>query len=283
MGAFAVHDARQQSSMKNTIKQTLLSTALLAACALPALAGTDMAPMSHNDSKDMKDMKQMNSTSSSDAGFYVAAYGGAQFATNYGDNRQTITGAGGGTATTNQTIHSFWGGVGGIKAGYNFQSFPVGNFMGLRLQPAVEAEALYIGNDDSHAADAFVPGANTRFSSNSGDFFLNGILRFKNNSIVTPYIGIGAGLQYVTTHGTIQGGGFNATGLDTSDLDFAAQGLIGFDVAVAKHISIFTEYKFIDALGTDGKSTDIGGGATYRFKPDEIEQNLITAGVKYTF
>ena len=60
--------------------------------------------------------------------------------------------------------------------------------------------------------------------------------------------------------------------------------LLGFDVAVCRHISIFTEYKFIDALGTDGKSTSVPSpGGTYRFKPDQVEQNLITAGVKYSF
>jgi opacity protein-like surface antigen len=263
------------------MKQTFFSAALVAALTLPAFAGTDMAPAPH-DSKDMKDMKQM-APATSDAGFYVAAYGGAQFDTDYGNNRETLS-AGGGNVSAHQKIHSSWGGVGGIKAGYNFESFPISNFMSLRLQPAVEAEALYIG-DNSHADSVFTPGENMKFSSNSGDFFLNGILRFKNSSIVTPYLGIGAGLQYITTHGTSGGpvaGAAPVTGLDTSDLDFAAQALFGFDVAVCDHVSIFSEYKFIDALGTDGKSTNFPG-ATYRFKPDQIEQNLITAGVKYTF
>lgn len=268
------------------MKRTIYTTALLAALTIPSFAGPDdTAPMANHDGKDMKDMKQMAPASESDAGFYVAAYGGAQFYTDYGDNRQTVS-AGGATASSHEKIHSDWGGVGGIKAGYNFQSFPLTNFMDMRLQPAVEAEALYIGLDDSHSTGEFAPGLNSRFSSNSGDFFLNGILRFKNSSKVTPYIGIGAGLQYITTHGEISGGlpgTPSATGLDTSDLDVAGQALLGFDVAVCKHFSIFTEYKFIDAIGTDGKSTNIGGGATYRLKPDQIQQNLITAGVKYSF
>jgi opacity protein-like surface antigen len=269
------------------MKRILLSTTLLAALIVPSFAGTDTAPM-QTDSKDMKgskDMKQM-STEQSDAGFYVAGYGGAQFDTAYGDNRQTLSVGGFGNDSTNSDIHSRWGGVGGIKAGYNFQSFPVGNFMGLRLQPAVEAEGMYIGMDDSHAAGSFGPGVNTRFSSNAGDFFLNGILRFKNNSIVTPYVGVGAGLEYYTTHTTLDFDGGSVTGLDTSDLDFAAQGLFGLDVQICKHISLFSEYKFVDAIGNDGKNSSFPAGpfnATYRFKPDQIQQNLITAGVKYTF
>jgi opacity protein-like surface antigen len=254
------------------MKQTLFTTALLMAITLTARAGTEMAPTSES-----KDMKQMTQANASDAGFYVAVYGGAQFDTDYGDNHQTFGGA-----STHTPIHSGWGGVGGIKGGYNFNSFPVGNFMSLRLQPALEAEALYIG-DNSHSSGGFTGTTGQNFSSNSGDFFLNGILRFKNSSIVTPYIGVGAGVQYLTTHGSFNTvGGGQVTGLDTDDVDFAAQALFGLDVAVTSHISIFSEYKFIDALGTDG---DASGprGATYRFKPDQVEQNLITAGVKYSF
>jgi len=233
---------------------------------------------SSKDPKDMKDMKQISSTSNSDAGFYVAAYGGTQFSTDYGNNRQTIGGGLFGSEGTSASINSGWGGVGGLKAGYNFNSFPIANFMSLRLQPAVEAEGLYIG-DNSHARDLAGLGSSEHFSSNSGDFFVNGILRFKNSSIVTPYVGVGAGLQYITTHGSIEApaAGVTVTGLDTSDVDFAAQALVGVDVAVTNHISVFSEYKFIDALGTNA---DAG---SYHFKPDQIQQNLITAGVKYSF
>jgi hypothetical protein len=261
------------------MKTQLIATAAFTSLCLSAYAGTDMV--------DTKGMMQTSPTLRSDAGFYVAVEGGAQFSTDYGDNKQTFSGPGGGTATTTTTIHSNWGGVGGIRAGYMFNSFPVCDTMHLRLQPAVEAEALYIG-DDSHATDLAGPGSSEHFTSNSGDFFLNGILRFKNSSIVTPYVGVGAGLQYLTTHGSIAvpAAGVTDTGLDTSDLDFAGQALIGFDVAVCNHVSIFTEYKFIDALGEDGKSTNVPGalgGGTYRFKPDQIQQNLITAGIKYSF
>ena len=231
-------------------------------------------------------MKQV-AVSSSDAGFYVAAYGGAQFDTDYGNNRQTADGDLFGTTGTGAKINSGWGGAAGVKFGYKFESFPISNFMSLRLQPAVEAEGLYIG-DNSHAKDLAGPGSSEHFSSNSGDFFINGILRFKNSTIVTPYVGVGAGLQYITTHGdiSIPAAGVNATGLDTSSLDFAAQALFGFDVAVTNHVTVFTEYKFIDALGNDGTSYGVPGavgGGTYRFKPDQIQQNLITAGVKYEF
>jgi len=264
------------------MKLNITCALILAAIGTSAYAGTETV-----------DTKAMvtPTTPPSDAGFYVAALGGAQFSTDYGDNKQTTNSKLFGLSTTTTEIHSNWGGVGGIKVGYNFNSFPVCDTMCLRLQPAVEAEALYIG-DESHAADLAGPGSTEHFTSNSGDFFLNGILRFKNSSIVTPYIGIGAGLQYITTHGTLPIssvgllGPVTTTGLVTSDLDFAGQALFGLDFAVCNHVSIFTEYKFIDAIGTDGKSSNVPltlGGGVYRFKPDQIQQNLITAGIKYEF
>jgi outer membrane protein W len=259
------------------MKTTILSAALLATLTLPAFAGTEMAP------KDMKDMKQMSQSEQSDAGFYVAAYGGAQFASSFGDNRQTATAVSTGTTnSTNSDINSFWGGVGGIKAGYNFNSFALG-MMHLRLQPAIEADGAYIGNNNIHASNSFTPGGNFKASLNSGAFFVNGILRLKNSSIFTPYVGVGIGCEYITEHGEVRNPTAAATGLVTSDFDFAGEALFGIDVAVCKHISLFTEYKFVDAIGTDAKNSSIGGNGTYRFKPDQLQQNLITAGVKYTF
>lgn len=267
------------------MKTPILTGLILVTLCLRGFAGTETV----GDGKDMKETKQVAQVEQSDAGFYVAAYGGAQFITDYGDNHQTLS-LGGSNVVSHAPIVSGWGGVGGIKFGYNFRSIDPFN---IRIQPAVEAEALYIG-DNSHADNIFVPGDVGRFSSNSGDFFLNGILRFKTGTIVTPYIGAGVGLQYITTHGdytTPAGGvlgaavlpGAHYTGLDTSDLDFAGQVLGGVDVAITDHFSLFSEYKWIDALGTDAKQGALPGGTVYRFKPDQIQQNLITAGIKYTF
>lgn len=237
------------------------------------------------DPKDMKGMTQLTPPPASDAGYYVGAYGGAQFATAYGNNRQTIYPVKGfGTNITTTPIHSNWGWVGGVKFGYMFDSQPLCDWMNLRWQPAVEAEGIYIG-DNSHATSLAGPGSHEEFSTNSGDFFVNGVLRLKNSSLVTPYFGVGAGLQYFTSHTTLHGptGGFIGTGLDTSDLDFAAQALAGFDFRLCDHASIFTEYKFIDAIDNDSLSTNLPASNTFRFRPDQIQQHLITAGVKCDF
>ncbi len=238
---------------------------------------------------DAKDMKAMTPPMPPpDEGFYMAAYGGAQFDTDYGNQRRNLalptTGA---NANVNfvDTV-SNWGGVGGIKAGYKFDPYLITD--GFSLQPAVEGEALYIGGTSfgSARAGTFNGAFNEITSYNSTAWFVNGIVRFKLDFPLTPYIGVGAGGEYITTHThltspTVAG---EVSGLDGSDVDFAAQALFGLDYAFTSHWTVFSEYKFIDALGTDIKySNAAGSGGDYRFKPDQIEQNLITAGVKYNF
>jgi opacity protein-like surface antigen len=257
----------------------LMTPALLAlATTLAVHAGTEM--------KDSKDVKQMSQTATEcDAGFYVAAYGGVNFSTDYGDRHASLAGPAGFAATTPDNIHSEVGGVGGIKAGYNFQSFAVCD--GLRLQPAVEAEGLYIGMGSKYTS--VVPGYNDQTSWNNAAGFVNGIVRFKLTdsgsffSRLTPYLGIGVGAEYLTAHTDLNfAGGAHPGDVGDSDVDFAAQALGGLDYAITPHISLFTEYKFIDALGASFNS-NIGGGNTYRFAPSQIQQNLATVGVKYTF
>jgi opacity protein-like surface antigen len=291
------------------MKKHILLAVLVAAFPFAARAGTD--------EKDMKDMKSTSAVEQSDAGFYVAAYGGSEFATHYGDKRQTFDPNGpgpvlplppfaatttAGSSSSNQAISSGYGGAGGIKFGYNFQSFPICDTMHLRLQPAVEAEALYLGTSSQSrftgpTATTFVFGfpfasapttGTIKDSFNSAAWFVNGILRFKNSSIVTPYIGAGVGGQYITIHGQATYTTFpvnpTISGLNGSDLDFAGQALGGLDVAITPQISLFGEYKFIDAIGTDAKTSNVGStNETYRFKPDQIMQNVVVLGLKYSF
>ena len=265
------------------MKSIFICLTIIVGSPLCALAGTDMSPV-----PDSKEMLRVEPALRSDAGLYIAALGGVNFDTDYGDHAQTLTGDDTGTTiSSHKNIDSIrWGGAGGLKVGYNFNSFALCDEIKLRLQPSVEAEALYIGTDRNVVDNPFGGGATETFSTDSGDFFLNGILRYKNESIVTPYIGAGPGLQYITTHGQFSGNSGDplVTGVNTSDLDFAAQALLGFDVAVCKHLSLFSEYKFIDAIGTDAKLDGFSAESrTYRFKPDQIQQNLITAGLKYSF
>jgi opacity protein-like surface antigen len=260
--------------------QKLTLAALLALVTLTVHAGTD--------SKDMKSMTQA-SQPGSDAGFYVAAYGGVNFSTDYGNKRTVLSTAGGSNINvTPDAIHSDVGGVGGIKGGYNFESFGVAE--GLRLQPAVEVEGLYIG---MRSKDTFgTPGGasfNDTTSYNNAAGLVNGIIRFKIAdgclSHFVPYIGVGAGVEYVTSHTDLSSNtGIHPGNAGDQDIDFAAQALAGVDYNLNQHWTLFTEYKFVDALGTDLKSSSVTrGGSDYRFKPDQLAQQLATVGVKYNF
>jgi len=260
------------------MKLTRLTTGALMALAttLALHAGTEMTT-------DHKDMKQMSQTNyGSDAGFYIAAYGGANFSTDYGNRHASL----GGTSATPENIHSEVGGVGGIKGGYNFESFEVCN--GLRLQPAVEGEALYIGMGSkfpSRVGGAVALNDSTSWNNAAG--FINGILRFKLTdsgsffSRLTPYIGVGVGVEWLTSHTDLYAGGANLGGVSDDEVDLAAQGLVGLDYNLNSHWTIFTEYKFVDAIGASLNSGTPAG--EYRFSPDQIQQNLATVGVKYNF
>ena len=237
-----------------------------------------------DDPKDMKADLAVTPSLRTDQGLYVAAYGGAQFDTDYGNQHRNITlnPTGENHDIPMAGTGSGWGGVGGIKLGYNFNSFLICE--GLSLQPAAEFEALYLGTTSKGFTHPGVITENTSY--NNAAWFANGIVRFKLDCPLTPYIGAGVGGEYITTHANVvaDGGPVLATGLNGSDVDFAFQALIGFDYALTPHWTLFTEYKFIDALDTKIKYNNFGGEPeTYRFEPDQIMQDLITAGVKYNF
>ncbi len=212
-------------------------------------------------------------------GVYASVYGGADF-TNYGNRRADVTGSGGTTDITPDNIHSDIGGAVGVKLGYNLPFYANLNFVS--LQPAVEVEGMYLGTKSTYTT---LGGAlNDHTSYNSGAGFLNTIVRFDFNKPIVPYLGIGAGAEYITTHTDWSGPGAHITGLGGNTWDFAAQGLAGVDFKLMPHITVFTEYKFINAFDTDVKSSNVGGSsADYHFKPDNLQQQVITAGVKYSF
>jgi opacity protein-like surface antigen len=241
----------------------------------------------NKDPKEVKDPKEMTQTQQleSDAGFYVGIYGGSEFASNYVNKNEAVRGGFGSTGTGTSGTNDFFGGVGGIKAGYNFQSWRICDSYSLRWQPAIEAEALYLG---THSSDSFGGNgiaANTRTNYNSAAWFVNGIVRIKNSSPVTPYFGIGVGGEYLTSSTDINTnvpGQSHITGVHGDDVVFAAQALGGFDYALNKHWALFGEYKFIDALNPNLGGNG-GGGSHYSYNPDQIQQHVVVAGVKYNF
>ena len=267
------------------IQSIIISMSFMTAMTLVVHAG---------DSKDMKDFRMTANLQEPDAGPYVAAYGGADF-TNINDGSKYEIGdvgpthfSGGGIKSGGGSTTNTVGGVGGVKIGYNFESYDIDE--GFRLQPAVEVEALYIGgtgtNNFSYSSPEVI---SVKSSYENAAAMVNGLVRFKIDSPVTPYIGFGVGAEYfnATDVSLVDNFSGHYAHYDNGEFVFAGQGLVGLDIELAKHWSLFTEFKFIimDNPRTiiNGFNTDQGSSAHYTYRPDYIGQNIGVAGIKYSF
>ncbi|GJL91920.1 outer membrane protein [Hyphococcus sp.] len=76
-------------------------------------------------------------------------------------------------------------------------------------------------------------------------FMANGFVDFENASRFTPYIGAGVGVAKLSSD--ISDG---ANSLNDSATSFAAQGVVGIDVAVSERVSVFTDLRYFKASGT---------------------------------
>jgi opacity protein-like surface antigen len=220
---------------------------------------------------------------------YLAAFGGSDFAQDYGNGQIKETGFGT-TFPFKGSGGSSVGGAGGVKAGYSFAPFPSGG--SLALGGAVEVEAFYLGaNPKLHSS--YAPGDSFTLQGdlNNAAFMVNGVLRLETGTIFTPYVGAGVGgeyLDFTNPHSNEQAVGLETFAHGADDLCFAVQGLAGFDIRVSNGWSLFTEYKFVAAIDPSfdfGSYTFPGNNGPYdiKFAPDYIGQNLITCGVKYNF
>jgi len=269
------------------IHSIIVSFSFLVASVLAAHAG---------DVKDMKDFHITPVLQKADSGMYVAVEGGADF-TNVNGTRQYQIGDVGPTRFFDSGIFkgdgngtNTVGGVGGIKVGYDFEPYDITE--GLRLQPAVELEALYIGGTDKNNF-SYSPGEliTVKSSYTNAAVLLNGIVRFKIDCPVTPYLGFGIGTEYfnannisLSTDHASGGGSVSYGSYDNGNWVLAGQGLFGLDISLNKNWSLFTEYKFIILDDPRTKVSNFGStGADYLYRPGFIGQNIGTAGVKYSF
>jgi opacity protein-like surface antigen len=233
------------------------------------------APIDTQDPKDVKNLNVSTTTPPPGNGFYVGAYGGANFAQFYGTDSRGSS-------------RDDWGGAGGLKLGYTFAPRPA--WQNVQVQPAVEVEGLYLGTESNtryHLGGPYTTTARNNFDSGAG--MVNGILNFKTACCVTPYIGAGVGGEYLnedSSHYTLFKNGTPIAKGDRSsdDFVFAPQAIVGVDIALTKHWSLFSEYKFIAAIDPRFNYNNVSGsGANEHFNPGFIGQNLAVAGLKYSF
>jgi lipid A oxidase len=140
-----------------------------------------------------------------------------------------------------------------------------------------------LGIDFTHAkmiadTDALIPVSGTRAGANVADderlgdtfstlelshghnlLMLNGLYRFSNLGWIEPYAGLGAGatIPHVET---------DVDAVETSEYQLAGpagQGLVGVDIDVMKHLSVFAEYK----LSYADIDADLKGGSILHVEP----------------
>lgn len=172
-------------------------------------------------------------------GPYVGISGGASF---IHESDIEIIGAGS-DKVSYDTGYGF-----GVNAGYNFDGF------------RIEAEISHRVADVDKVAGISYSGADITVNS----YMANGILDFKNNSAVTPFIGVGVGML----KGSLDDNGYK---LDDTVLGY--QAIAGVSIAANSNVSFDLSYKLQGAAADFEKD---GGKLSY------MSSNVM-AGIRYNF
>ncbi len=177
---------------------------LLAACAASALAFGSVSAFADDD------------TSSSNAGWYANADGGASFL----PNLKLKTPAG--TDKENFNTGYAYGGA----VGYD-------NGDGMRLELDTTHQMSELDHVNHVAADGHLQ---------STSLMVNGQVDLTHHTSITPYVGAGIGYQNI---------GVQAAGLSDSDWKPAYQAEAGLRADVSQKVSVFGEYRFSQSEAAD--------------------------------
>lgn len=178
-------------------------------------------------------------------GFYVGIGGGI----NYAEDSDVEIGIGGGNFTVN-SVDSKLGWAGNAFAGYNFGG------------PRLELELAYRNNKVSK--NELPAGASQRVESAA--IMANVIYEFFSDSVVSPYLGAGAGAAYVWGNGAI----------DDSDVVFAYQGIAGVNFKVTPNVVLSADYRYFRT--TDPQLKENGVSADF-----DYENHTGMVGIAYRF
>lgn len=153
------------------------------------------------------------------------------------------------------TSHGRTKGFGGLHVGYEWMNKVSPGF---RLAPALELEGTYFANT---AKKAHLVDPSTRLAAHEfidtlpmrvGTLLANGIFEF-NNDYISPYIGFGVGVGFISIHGAnaLQTDpsepGINHFNSGSSDFNtvFATQAKAGLRYRFLKHYRLSAEYRFL--------------------------------------
>jgi len=189
-------------------------------------------------------------------------------------------------------------GFGGLHIGYEWMNKISSGF---RLAPAVELEGNYFANT---AKKAHVINDTTRLDSHEfidtlpmrvGALLANGILEF-NNDYISPYIGFGVGVGFVSIHSadSLQidplEAGVNHFNSNTNDFNtiFATQAKAGLRYRFFKHYRLSAEYRFFYLTSSDFTfgSADYPGHvptSPWMVRLNGMRYNTFTLGLDFMF
>ncbi len=152
----------------------------------------------------------------------------------------------------------------GATVGYNFNEWF-----------ATEFETGYIYNP---LWDADASGDRARL--HRIPFIFNAVAAWRNDTIFTPYIGVGIGGMATFFDGNYDIGGTRLTGSDAS-VDLAYQGFVGIRTAVCECMDLNLAYKITGTLGPDFQLGSPLGAA--RLRLGDTLTHSISLGLSYYF
>ena len=183
-------------------------------------------------------------------GFYIGGAAGVNFAS---DAKMKPL------AAADDTIRYDTGFAGSVSGGYGF-----GNGFRAELEGSVR------NNDIKSLKNGVVatPGGSTR----TWGLLANGLYDINTGTAFTPYVGAGIGFGFV--EGKLTGNG--ATLYDSTDVQFAYQGIAGVSYAINQNLALTTDYRYLGT--TDAK---FNGGTT----PAKVTNgnHTILVGLRWTF
>jgi OmpA-OmpF porin, OOP family len=151
----------------------------------------------------------------------------------------------------------------------------VGGAAGYKWGPwRAELNLDYSENDMKSGTNVFA-GTSTGSASLKGNssnltFMVNGLYDFDTGTRLTPYLGIGVGMDYFRLNKVAT----SATAVANSgDYLFAYQPIVGISYAITPQWLVGLEYRYLGT--TDATLKYSAGGATSRFKVDPASHNVL--------
>lgn len=236
-------------------------------------------------------------------GIYVGGFGGWIFPYSLSASQRGVSflsEADGGPlcVVANGTMSGRTKGFGGLHIGYEWMNAITPGF---RLAPALEIEGSYFANP-SKTAHFF--NESTRFDEHDfintlpmriGTLIANGVLEF-NNDYVSPYIGFGVGLGFISIHGADSeqlsppepGINHFNSGTDAFNTVFATQAKAGLRYRFFKHYRLSAEYRFIYLTSSDftfgtTRYSNHPETSTWTVALNGMRYNTFTMGIDFLF